>query len=106
MQGEEITTLRGHQESVFTAVFSQDGKQVVTGSSDETAKIWQLNNLNQAQADITSVSINSQGSIIAIANIVFSYKTLYDTFNKYIAKILFITRQIYEHRQESPNHPA
>ena len=35
-----------------------------------------------------------------IANIFFSYKTLYDTFNKYIAKILFITRQIYKHRQE------
>lgn len=68
MQGEEITTLRGHQESVFTAVFSQDGKQVVTGSSDETAKIWQLNNLNQTRADNTSVTINSQGNIIAIAN--------------------------------------
>ena len=35
-----------------------------------------------------------------IANIFFSYKTLQDTCNKYIVKILFITRQIYKHRQE------
>jgi WD40 repeat protein len=57
MQGEEITTLRGHQESVFTAVFSQDGKEVVTGSSDETAKIWQLNNLNQTRSIIPVLAL-------------------------------------------------
>ncbi|MFM6372883.1 MAG: AAA-like domain-containing protein [Microcystis panniformis] len=94
LQGEEITTLRGHQESVFTAVFSQDGKQVVTGSSDETAKIWQLNNLNQARADNTSVSINSQGNIIAIAN-KDGQITLLDSQGKKIREFTTKMRSIY-----------
>lgn len=94
MQGEEITTLRGHQESVFTAVFSQDGKQVVTGSSDETAKIWQLNNLNQTRADNTSVTINSQGNIIAIAN-KDGQITLLDSQGKKIREFTTKMRSIY-----------
>ncbi|MFM2379801.1 MAG: hypothetical protein RLZZ143_2380 [Cyanobacteriota bacterium] len=94
MQGEEITTLRGHQESVFTAVFSQDGKEVVTGSSDETAKIWQLNNLNQAKSDNTSVSINSQGNIIAIAN-KDGQITLLDSQGKKIREFTTKMRSIY-----------
>jgi WD40 repeat protein len=94
MQGEEITTLRGHQESVFTAVFSQDGKEVVTGSSDETAKIWQLNNLNQAKADNTSVTINSQGNIIAIAN-KDGQITLLDSQGKNIREFATKMRSIY-----------
>ncbi|TRU36024.1 MAG: hypothetical protein EWV50_15955 [Microcystis aeruginosa Ma_MB_F_20061100_S20] len=94
LQGEEITTLRGHQESVFTAVFSQDGKQVVTGSSDETAKIWQLNNLNQAKSDNTSVTINSQGNIIAIAN-KDGQITLLDSQGKQIREFATKMRSIY-----------
>ncbi len=94
MQGEEITTLRGHQESVFTAVFSQDGKQVVTGSSDETAKIWQLNNLNKTRVDNTSVSINSQGNIIAIAN-KDGQITLLDSQGKKIREFATKMRSIY-----------
>ncbi|TRU28466.1 MAG: hypothetical protein EWV92_21750 [Microcystis aeruginosa Ma_MB_S_20031200_S102] len=94
LQGEEITTLRGHQESVFTAVFSQDGKEVVTGSSDETAKIWQLNNLNQTRADNTSVSINSQGNIIAVAN-KDGQITLLDSQGKKIREFTTKMRSIY-----------
>lgn len=94
MQGEEITTLRGHQESVFTAVFSQDGKEVVTGSSDETAKIWQLNNLNKTRVDNTSVSINSQGNIIAIAN-KDGQITLLDSQGKKIREFATKMRSIY-----------
>lgn len=33
-------TLSGHKESVWMAAFSPDGKQIVTASLDNTAKIW------------------------------------------------------------------
>ena len=32
--------LKGHAEAVHSAVFSSDGKKVVTGSCDKTARIW------------------------------------------------------------------
>jgi hypothetical protein len=33
-------TLRGHTDVVWSAVFSRDGKRIVTASADGTAKIW------------------------------------------------------------------
>ena len=33
-------TFRGHTNAVFRAVFSPDGKRVVTASSDQTARLW------------------------------------------------------------------
>jgi WD40 repeat protein len=32
--------LKGHTDGVFSAAFSPDGKRIVTGSSDKTARIW------------------------------------------------------------------
>jgi WD40 repeat protein len=67
---------------------------VVTGSSDETAKIWQLNNLNKTRVDNTSVSINSQGNIIAIAN-KDGQITLLDSQGKKIREFTTKMRSIY-----------
>jgi len=36
-----LTTLRGHLETVFSVAFSPDGQQIVTGSKDATAKVWE-----------------------------------------------------------------
>jgi WD40 repeat protein len=38
--GEHLKTLRGHTAGIRVAVFSPDGALVLTGSYDETAKIW------------------------------------------------------------------
>ena len=35
--------LRGHTGPVWTVAFSADGKQVASGSSDRTIKIWEAN---------------------------------------------------------------
>ena len=32
----------GHRDQVFTAVFTKDGKQFATGSSDRTVKLWDV----------------------------------------------------------------
>lgn len=38
--GKELLTLRGHTDSVLAASFSPSGTQVVTASSDGTARLW------------------------------------------------------------------
>ena len=38
----EVRTLEGHGDWVWSAAFSPDGRFVVTGSSDDTAKLWEL----------------------------------------------------------------
>jgi hypothetical protein len=39
--GAESATLRGHSDTLKTAVFSRDGSFIVTASRDGTARIWQ-----------------------------------------------------------------
>ena len=34
----------GHKESVNSFVFSKDGKYLISGSSDNSIKIWDFNN--------------------------------------------------------------
>ncbi len=38
--GTPLLDLRGHTGPVLSAAFSPDGARIVTGSSDETAKVW------------------------------------------------------------------
>ena len=35
-----LTTFTGHARAVISVAFSPDGKRVLTGSSDNTAKLW------------------------------------------------------------------
>jgi WD40 repeat protein len=37
----EIKTLRGHMAAVNSVAFSPDGQRIVTGSFDQTAKVWE-----------------------------------------------------------------
>ena len=38
--GQELCKLEGHTESVYGVAFSPDGKRIVTGSGDKTARVW------------------------------------------------------------------
>ncbi len=40
LQGSELLTLSGHTQGVTSVVFSQDGRQALTGSLDGTAIVW------------------------------------------------------------------
>ena len=38
--GECLKTLKGHSEIVYSVAYSPDGKRIISGSADETVKIW------------------------------------------------------------------
>jgi WD40 repeat protein len=39
--GKPLATFQGHTSIVYRGVFSPDGQQVLTASSDETARLWE-----------------------------------------------------------------
>ena len=40
--GRHLYTLKGHRSSVKAVVVSPDGRQAVSGSADNTLKVWDL----------------------------------------------------------------
>jgi WD40 repeat protein len=41
-KGKEKTTLQGHSMFVSAIAIAPDGKTIITGSPDETLKIWEM----------------------------------------------------------------
>ena len=44
---KEVATLNGHKSSVISIVFSPDGTKIISGSRDNTIKVWTLKDFNQ-----------------------------------------------------------
>ena len=69
-----ISTLRGHLEPVQSVAFSPDGQHILTGSKDQTARLWdaetgyELCKYIGHTAEINSVAFSSGGKFIVTAS--------------------------------------
>jgi WD40 repeat protein len=69
--GELIRTLSGHSNGVGSVTISPDGRTLVSGSSDDTIKIWnmatgeQIRTLSGHSKGILSVAISPDGRTLA-----------------------------------------
>jgi len=65
--------LRGHDAPVSCVEFSRDGRQLVTGSQDDTVRVWDIETLRQVHclrehsSDVVDVSFSPDGTRIASA---------------------------------------
>ncbi|MBD2770571.1 serine/threonine-protein kinase [Iningainema tapete] len=67
---QEIRTLKGHLDKVYTVAIGQDGQTLVSGSSDHTIKVWNLNTgkeiltLKGHNGLVNSVAISPDGNTL------------------------------------------
>ena len=75
MTGKVLRILKGHTESVSSLVFSPDGKKLVSGGTDSTVKIWDLETENEPLTmtrhtdGVMQVAFSSDGKIIFSASL-------------------------------------
>src|SRR5262249_9776048 len=71
----DLLTLKGHTERVSSASFSADGSRIVTGSLDQTAKVWdarsgaELLTLKGHLHTVSSASFSAAGSRIVTGSL-------------------------------------
>ena len=69
LNGDPIQTFKGHESIVSSVVFSSDGQTILTGSGDNTAKLWGLNGdpiqtFKGHKDEVTSVVFSPDGQTI------------------------------------------
>ena len=69
-----MAALKGHGQPVNSAAFSPDGKRIVTGSDDATARVWdaatgvQMAALRGHQGPVASAAFSPDGARVVTAS--------------------------------------
>jgi glucose repression regulatory protein TUP1 len=72
--------LTGHEQDIYSLDFSRDGRIIVSGSGDRTARIWDMaegvclhvlrvNDMDQKDPGVTSVAISPDGRLVAAGSL-------------------------------------
>lgn len=73
LQGNLLLTLRGHEGNVRGIEFTPDGKRIVTGSFDQTIRVWdattgeELLRLTDPDGAVTRIALSPDGTRVAAA---------------------------------------
>src|SRR5262249_28077534 len=73
--GKELLELKGHAEGVLAVAFSPDGKKVLTGSRDKTARLWDATTGKELQkfeghaSSVTSVAFSPDGKEVVTGSL-------------------------------------
>ncbi|MFP6671454.1 MAG: hypothetical protein VB857_08575, partial [Pirellulaceae bacterium] len=66
----QILTLQGHTAGIGSVAFSPDGKRIVSGSSDKTLKVWdvetgsEIGTLKGHSYHVNSVAFSPDGKLV------------------------------------------
>lgn len=72
--------LKGHEQDIYSLDFSRDGRIIVSGSGDQTARIWDMDtgkclyvltvgDVDLKDAGVTSVAISPDGRLVAAGSL-------------------------------------
>jgi glucose repression regulatory protein TUP1 len=72
--------LKGHEQDIYSLEFSRDGRILVSGSGDRTARIWEwqtlrclhelrINDVDQQDLGVTSVAISPDSRLVAAGSL-------------------------------------
>jgi glucose repression regulatory protein TUP1 len=79
--GSICHVFEGHQQEIYSLDFSQDGRLIVSGSGDKTARIWNMDEATSKvltisdpessnnDAGVTSVAISPNGQLVAAGSL-------------------------------------
>lgn len=72
--------LKGHEQDIYSLDFSRDGRIIVSGSGDQTARVWDtasgkclfvltVGDVDMKDAGVTSVAISPDGRLVAAGSL-------------------------------------
>ena len=60
-------SFQGHTQEVYSLAFSWDGRLIVSGSGDRTARIWDVTDGSSTVLKITDVPVNVDAGVTSVA---------------------------------------